>query len=46
MDLVLGSSLDRWQETLAILSTYGKSEEFPGLCEVIGYYALALPLCC
>ena len=35
MDLVLKSDLAQWKETLAILSTYGKSEEFPGLCEVL-----------
>ena len=26
----------KWQETLAILSTYGKSEEFPSLCLALG----------
>jgi protein transport protein SEC31 len=26
----------KWQETLAILSTYGKSEEFPNLCVALG----------
>lgn len=26
----------RWQETLAILSTYGQSEEFPSLCIALG----------
>ncbi|OQS02569.1 hypothetical protein THRCLA_21389 [Thraustotheca clavata] len=31
--LVLESDLTRWKETLAILSTYSKSEEFPSLCD-------------
>ncbi|GMH62940.1 hypothetical protein TrRE_jg5124 [Triparma retinervis] len=35
-DLVVKSDLGKWRETLAILSTYGKSEEFPGLCEALG----------
>ena len=34
--LVEESDLLKWQETLAILSTYGKSEEFPQLCEQLG----------
>ena len=36
MELVLSSNLVFWKETLAILSTYGKSDEFPTLCEVDG----------
>eukprot|EP01038_Epipyxis_sp_PR26KG_P012063 gene12063-16144_t len=32
---VLNSDLTKWRETLALLSTYGKSEEFPSLCEVL-----------
>ena len=35
-DLVAQSNLKDWKETLAILSTYGKSEEFSGLCEQLG----------
>jgi protein transport protein SEC31 len=35
-ELVAASDLGKWQETLAILSTYGKSEEFPVLCEQLG----------
>merc|ERR1711871_373718 len=35
MNMVLSSELGRWKETLAILSTYGKSEEFPSLCEAL-----------
>ncbi|OQR85466.1 hypothetical protein ACHHYP_11810 [Achlya hypogyna] len=34
--LVREAALDRWKETLAILSTYSKSEEFPGLCNQLG----------
>lgn len=30
------SEPSRWQETLAILSTYGQSEEFPKLCIQLG----------
>lgn len=30
--LVDASDLGQWQETLAILSTYAKQEEFPELC--------------
>jgi protein transport protein SEC31 len=26
----------KWKETLAILSTYGKSDEFPAMCEKLG----------
>lgn len=35
MSYVEGSDLGRWKETLALLSTYGKSDEFPALCEVL-----------
>uniref|UniRef100_A0A7S4RGY3 WW domain-containing protein n=1 Tax=Ditylum brightwellii TaxID=49249 RepID=A0A7S4RGY3_9STRA len=35
-DLVAASDPSKWQETLAILSTYGKSEEFPLLCLALG----------
>mmetsp|Transcript_20539 Transcript_20539/g.30431 ORF Transcript_20539/g.30431 Transcript_20539/m.30431 type:complete len:949 (-) Transcript_20539:2897-5743(-) len=35
-DLVEKSDTAAWQETLAILSTYGKSEEFPSLCVALG----------
>jgi len=35
-DLVENSDPMKWQETLAILSTYGKSEEFPSLCLALG----------
>jgi protein transport protein SEC31 len=38
IDLVIKSDLTIWKETLAILSTYGKSDEFPALCEVICTY--------
>ena len=34
--LVEASDLKKWEETLAILSTYGKSDEFPALCEMLG----------
>lgn len=34
--LVAQSDTKRWQETLAILSTYGQSEEFPRLCIALG----------
>ncbi|CAM9169034.1 unnamed protein product [Ectocarpus sp. 6 AP-2014] len=33
--LVEASDLGQWQETLAILSTYAKQEEFPTLCEAL-----------
>jgi protein transport protein SEC31 len=33
MGLVMASDLSRWRETLAIVNTYGKSEEFGQLCE-------------
>lgn len=35
MDYVIRSDLYRWKETMAMLSTYGKSEEFPSLCEAL-----------
>ena len=35
MSYVLSSDLLRWKETLALLSTYGKSDEFPALCEAL-----------
>eukprot|EP00602_Paraphysomonas_sp_CaronLab_P005046 CAMPEP_0185030580 /NCGR_PEP_ID=MMETSP1103-20130426/17560_1 /TAXON_ID=36769 /ORGANISM="Paraphysomonas bandaiensis, Strain Caron Lab Isolate" /LENGTH=1052 /DNA_ID=CAMNT_0027565771 /DNA_START=108 /DNA_END=3263 /DNA_ORIENTATION=+ len=35
MDLVMSADLSRWKETLAILSTYGKSDEFPAMCEAL-----------
>jgi protein transport protein SEC31 len=35
MTLVLQSDLVKWRETLALLSTYGKSEEFPAMCEAL-----------
>lgn len=34
--LVQNSDVANWQETLAILSTYGKSDEFPTLCVALG----------
>eukprot|EP00978_Attheya_sp_CCMP212_P004495 scaffold9789_cov54-Attheya_sp.AAC.12 len=34
--LVADSNPTQWQETLAILSTYGTSEEFPALCLALG----------
>ena len=34
--LVQNSNLSNWQETLAILSTYAKSDEFPTLCVALG----------
>ena len=34
--LVQNSDLGNWKETLAILSTYGKSDEFPPLCVALG----------
>lgn len=34
--LVQDSDLGNWKETLAILSTYSKSEEFPPLCVALG----------
>ncbi|CAN0522927.1 unnamed protein product, partial [Laminaria digitata] len=33
--LVEASDLGQWQETLAILSTYAKQDEFPTLCEAL-----------
>jgi protein transport protein SEC31 len=35
-DLVANSNPRQWQETLAILSTYGKSDEFSRLCVALG----------
>eukprot|EP00578_Thalassiosira_sp_NH16_P006546 CAMPEP_0181106352 /NCGR_PEP_ID=MMETSP1071-20121207/16486_1 /TAXON_ID=35127 /ORGANISM="Thalassiosira sp., Strain NH16" /LENGTH=1086 /DNA_ID=CAMNT_0023189753 /DNA_START=165 /DNA_END=3425 /DNA_ORIENTATION=+ len=35
-DLVTVSDPGKWKETLAVLSTYGKSEEFPALCAALG----------
>jgi protein transport protein SEC31 len=35
-ELVRCSNPKKWQETLAILSTYGKSDEFPTLCIALG----------
>jgi len=35
-DLVAVSDPSKWKETLAVLSTYGKSEEFPMLCAALG----------
>jgi protein transport protein SEC31 len=34
--MVQKSDPRKWPETLAILSTYGKSDEFPGLCIALG----------
>lgn len=34
--LVEESDPSDWQETLALLSTYGKTEEFPALCLALG----------
>jgi len=35
-DLVPNSDPKNWHETLAILCTYGRSEEFPSLCMALG----------
>jgi protein transport protein SEC31 len=35
-DLVATSELGEWKQTLAILSTYGKTDEFSSLCEQLG----------
>ena len=35
-DLVATSDPGKWRETLAVLSTYGKSDEFPTLCAALG----------
>jgi hypothetical protein len=35
-ELVQQSDPKNWPETLAILSTYGKSDEFPNLCIALG----------
>lgn len=34
--MVKNSDPSKWTETLAILSTYGKSDEFPKLCISLG----------
>lgn len=36
VELVQNSDLKDWKDTLAILSTYGKAEEFPTLCVDLG----------
>lgn len=35
-ELVIASDPANWRETLAVLSTYAKSDEFPTLCAVLG----------
>ena len=35
-ELVAASDPAEWRETLAVVSTYGKSDEFPGLCAALG----------
>jgi protein transport protein SEC31 len=35
-DFVAQSDPRKWKETLAVLSTYGKSDEFPALCAALG----------
>ena len=35
-ELVQSSETGKWRETLAVLSTYGKSDEFPQLCIALG----------
>jgi protein transport protein SEC31 len=35
-ELVAASDPSKWRETLAVLSTYGKSDEFPALCAALG----------
>ena len=35
-ELVSSSDPAEWRETLAVVSTYGKSDEFPGLCAALG----------
>jgi protein transport protein SEC31 len=35
LPFVQTSDLKKWRETLALLSTYGKSDEFPTLCEAL-----------
>jgi len=35
-ELVGRSDPKKWRETLAVLSTYGQSEEFPSLCAALG----------
>jgi protein transport protein SEC31 len=34
---ILHADLSSWRETMAILSTYAKTEEFPLLCETLAY---------
>ena len=36
MNYVQESNLDTWRETLAVIGTYGKSEQFPDMCEELG----------
>lgn len=33
--LVMNSDLTKWKETLSLISTFGKAEEFPVLCETL-----------
>lgn len=35
-ELVANSDVEQWQQTLAILSTYAQSEDFPRLCIALG----------
>jgi len=35
MDYVVNSNLAQWKETLAVIGTYGKSDEFPAMCEAL-----------
>lgn len=35
LEFVMSSDLKNWKETLALLSTYGKKEEFAALCEAL-----------
>ena len=35
MELVLHSDLNDWKQTLAVLSTYGKAEEFPAIASTL-----------
>jgi len=36
VDLVASSDASKWQETLALLSTYGQPDAFPSLCIALG----------
>ena len=36
-EIVQRSEPRKWRETLAVLSTYAKAEEFPSLCQMLGY---------